>query len=73
MSDKNRKSILKLYNTLSASLKYDKIENLSICIIYSFKIEFKIFEEVVFPNIFLRFFISNHITNVKLFPVSLSY
>jgi hypothetical protein len=73
MSYKNRKSILKLYNTLSINLKDDEIENLSICIIYPFKTGFKIFKEIVIFKIFLWFFISDHAIFVKFFSVGLGY
>lgn len=73
ISYKNRKPSLKLYKTLSANLKDGTIENLSICVIYPFKKEFKIFEQVVLLHIFLRFFISNHVTFMMFFSVYLSY
>jgi hypothetical protein len=50
--NKNRKPSLKLDKALSPNLKDYKIENLSACITYPLKKEFKIFEEVVSLNVF---------------------
>jgi len=64
---KNRKPSLKLDKALSPNLKGYKIENLSTCITYPLKNEFKILEGVVPLNVFRQFFILNHITSVKFF------
>jgi hypothetical protein len=70
---KNRKPNLKLYKTSSLKLKDDNIDNLFICAIYPFEKEFKIFEQVLLPNISLHFFIANYIIFVKLFSANLKY
>lgn len=70
---KNRKSNLKLYNTLFPSLKHDNIINLFTCFINSLKTGFKILKEWISFKVFLQFLISNPITFVKLFSVYLRY
>jgi len=46
---------------------------LFIYVIYPFEKKFKIFEQVILLNISAQFFITNHITFVKLFSANLRY